>query len=105
MIAAAVVVLVGAGVVLLRPAPGGVAAPASVAPSASPARRQPKRPGSPDTPPDAAPPGPDRLGEGIGPTLILTVPAGESGWSLDGTHLEKDYGPARWGPAIYRPVT
>lgn len=103
VIAAAVVVLVGAGVVLLRPTPAGVAAPASVAPSASPSPSPTEAAAaSPTLRPDAALPGPNRLG-GDGPALILTVPEGDSGWSNYGSHLEKDYG-GRLGPAVYRPA-
>jgi hypothetical protein len=103
VIAAAVVLLVGAGVVLLRPAPTGVAAPsatpaptASASPSASPAEAV---AASPSLRPDAALPGPNRVGDGPGPALIATVP-GEAGWSNHGSHLEKDYGGAV-GPAIF----
>lgn len=104
VIAAAVVVLVGAGAVLLRPTPAGVAAPASVAPSASPSPSPTEAAAaSPTLRPDAALPGPNRLGDGVGPALILTVPEGDSGWSNYGTHLEKDYGGAM-GTAVYRPV-
>ena len=104
VIAAAVVLLVGAGVVLFRPAPAGVAAPASVAPSASPSPSPTEAAAaSPTLRPDAAPPGPNRLGADTGgPVLIVTVPEGDSGWSNYGTHLEKDYG-RTVGTAIYLP--
>jgi hypothetical protein len=104
VIAAAVVLLVGAGVVLLRPAPDGVAAPASVAPSASPSPSPTEAvAASPTLRPDAALPGPNRLGGGgVAPALILTVPEGDSGWSNYGSHLEKDYGRSV-GPAVYVP--
>jgi hypothetical protein len=101
VIAAAVVVLVGAGIVLIRPAPGGVAAPASVAPSASPSPSPTEAAASPSLRPDAALPGPNRLGTDGGPTLIVTLP-GDAGWSNHSTHLEKDYGSAV-GPAIFLP--
>jgi len=102
VIAAAVVLLVGAGVVLFRPAPAGVAAPASVAPSASPSPSPTEAAAaSPTLRPDAAPPGLNRLGtDGGGPVLIVTVPEGDSGWSNYGTHLEKDYGRSV-GTAVY----
>ena len=102
VIAAAVVVLVGAGVVLLRPAPAGIAAPASVAPSASPGPSPSDAvAASPSLRPDAAVPGPNRLGGDGGPALIVTIP-GDAGWSNHSTHLEKDYG-STLGPAIFMP--
>ena len=102
VIAAAIVLLVGAGVVLLRPAPAGVAAPASVAPTASPSPSPTEAvAASPSLRPDAAIPGPNRLGDDGGPALILTLPAG-AGWSNHGSHLEKDYGGAM-GPLVFLP--
>ena len=77
VIAAAVVLLVGAGVVLLRPAPAGVAAPCHAAPTAaaspSPSPTEAVA-ASPTLRPDAALPGPNRLDGDGGPALILTVP-------------------------------
>ena len=105
VIAAAVVLLVGAGLVLLRPAPAGVAAPAATpdptaaaSPSPSPTEAA---AASPSLRPDAALPGPNRLGTDGGPALILTLPAG-AGWSNYGSHLEKDYG-AAMGPLVFLP--
>ena len=59
VIAAAVVLLVGAGAVLLRPAPAGVGAPASVAPAATPSpTASDVAAASPTLAPNALPPGP-----------------------------------------------
>ena len=103
VIAAAVVLLVGAGVVLFRPAPSGVAAPASVAPSASPSASPTEAAAaSPSLRPDAAVPGPNSIGID-GATLTLTLPEGSAGWSNHGNHLEKDYG-GSVGPAVFPAV-
>ena len=104
VIAAAVVLLAGAGAVLLRPASSGPAAPASAAPTASPVPSPTEAAAAaPTLRPNALPPGPVRLtDEGTGPTLVVTVPAGGSGWTLDGSALLKDYGPTgdEEGPVI-----
>jgi hypothetical protein len=113
VIAAAAVLLVGAGVVLLRPASAGPAAPASaappasVAPSASPAPSPSEAAvAAPTLRPNALPPGPVRISGGpqggVDPVLVVTVPAGGSGWTTDGFALWKDYGPTgdEEGPGI-----
>jgi hypothetical protein len=108
VIAAAVVLLVGAGVVLLRPAPAGVAAPPSVAPTASPTASpsaSDAAAASPTMRPDALPPGPATISdtENVGPaTLTVTIPEGAPGWTSTGNAIWKDYGPSGTedGPAI-----
>ena len=80
VIAAAVVLLVGAGAVLLRPAPAGVAAPASVAPTASPtAPPSEAAAASPTLGPNALPPGPVQIRDaelGNPGVLTVTMPVG-----------------------------
>ena len=96
VIAAAVVLLVGAGVVLLRPASAGPgAAPASVAPTASPAPSPTDAAAAaPTLQPSALPPGPVQLQwENGGPALVVTVPAGGSGWNVDGPGLWGNHAP------------
>lgn len=101
VIAAAVVLLVGAGAVLLRPASAGPGAPASAAPTASPVpSTTAAAAAAPTLRPNALPPGPVRLtDEGAGPALVVTIPAGGSGWTIEGNGLVKDYGDAE-GPVI-----
>ena len=102
LIAAAVVLLVGAGVVLFRPAPAtNVAAPsASPSPSASA-----EAGASPTLRPGALPAGPTQLiDEEVGgvAALSITIPAGGSGWTSADGAIFKDYGPAgsQDGPII-----
>ena len=92
VIAAAVVLLVGAGAVLLRPAPAGVAASASVAQRRSPTPSPTEAAAaSPDTPArtPAARPGPDsRRRAGQPWRSDLTIPSGGSGWIRMGQPVE-----------------
>jgi hypothetical protein len=106
VIAAAVVLLVGAGVLLLRPAPAGVAAPASAAPTASPmpsTSSSPAAVASPTLRAGALPPGPFQIRdeEGGNPgALTVTIPAGGSGWTLDGLGVWKAVEPGVDEPVI-----
>jgi len=94
VIAAALVVLVGAGVVLLRPAPSGIAAPsATVTASPSPSEAA---AASPTLRPNALPPGPVNLRDeqsGGSATLTVAIPEGGTGWTKDGAAIWKNYGP------------
>lgn len=99
LIAAAVVVLVGAGAFLLRPAPAGIAAPST---GPSPAATAPGTPSpsptetaapSPTLVPGAVPPGPYRFAADGGAgdaALTVTIPSGGPGWTAsDGLFIAK----------------
>lgn len=102
VIAAAVVLLVGAGVVLLRPVPAGVAAPtATESPSPTEAAAA-----STTLPPDAVPPGrvtiKDEFEMSVA-NVTMTIPEGATGWSANEEAIWKDYGPAgdEDGPIVF----
>jgi hypothetical protein len=102
VIAAAVVLLVGAGVFLSRQEPAGVAAPtATERPSPTEAAVA-----SPTLAPDGVPPGPVTITDAFatsGPDLTMTIPEGVSGWTANEEAIAKDYGAAgdEDGPLIF----
>ena len=102
VIAAAVVLLVGAGVVLSRPSPAGVAAPtATESPSPTPTAAASATPA-----PGAQLSGPVTIKDAFASDaaeLTMIIPEGASGWTANEEAIAKDYGPAgdEDGPLIF----